>query len=94
MTTTTKTCWICGLTIPPGEKSRDHIVPRSLNPIARRGNTRWADKECNNARGTLPAEIVEALQAQGLSQDGIRAAMIVARRERWQPNVSREACYD
>lgn len=69
-------------------------MPRAKPGFPRRGITRWADKECNSARGDLSVEAVERLQAQGLSQTGIRLAMIELRRNKWEPNVNREACYD
>jgi len=87
-----KTCWICEVPIPPGEASRDHIIPRSRSKFRLHGNTRWADKACNSARGNMDVEQVESIKAQGLSQAGLRLEMIEQRRDRWQPRISREAC--
>lgn len=87
-----KTCWICGIAIPPGEASRDHVIPRSKSGFPMRGLTWWADKRCNSARGNMSVEEVEAIRAQGLSQYGIRVAMIEQQRDRWQPRVNKEAC--
>lgn len=87
-----KTCWICEVPIPSGEASRDHVVPRSKAGFPSRGVTRWADKQCNSARGNMAVEDVESIQAQGLSQTGIRFALIEQRRDRYLPRVNKEAC--
>lgn len=87
-----KVCWICEVPIPPGQASKDHVIPRSKLRPETRGVMRWADRDCNSARGSMAVEDVEAIKAQGLSQFALRFAMIEQQADRWQPRVNKEAC--
>jgi 5-methylcytosine-specific restriction protein A len=49
-------CHLCGMYINDGERSVDHVIPRSLNGTDDIDNLRPAHKLCNSARGNRPIE--------------------------------------
>lgn len=50
-------CWICRLSCPREEASRDHIIPESLGGGYEKENQALAHKRCNTKRGNGYREI-------------------------------------